>query len=312
VETEFIERYPGDGYRYDFDPYIFNLPTNLLLQTQDNWHSFYAVRRDRKLIRAQIHFHITDGVANSPYRNPFGSFEFSEAFTPKELFNFIQFIEDALRERDVRRVQIVSYPQLYCGRRASLLFTFMINHGFSASHAEVSACIEVSASVLFDSLSSWEKRKLRLQKNKELKFKRLSIERLRDAFDFIGSYRKESNQELSMTIGQLEGVVKTFPDRFRVFGIFDGGAFAAASIAIRINKSILYNFYSAYNKQYDTLSPIVGLIEGMYIFCQEEGIKLLDLGTSALRGKPNFSLLDFKMYLGATPTPKFTFTKVWS
>ncbi len=310
METEFIGGKLPQAHRYDFDPYVFNLPANLVLQARDNWHSMYAIRKDKKLIRAQVHFHVADGVALSPYKNPFGSFEFSDAFTPKELFEFIKFTEDELRSKGIKKIQIVSYPQLYHTSRASMLYTFLINHGFNVANAELSACIEVSASVLFDSLSSWEKRKLRQQKKKELKFKRISVEKLRDIFEFIGSCRKERSQDLSMTIGQLEAVVKTFPDSFFLFGVFDGPSFAAASIAIRINKSILYNFYSAHSKQYDMLSPVVGLMEGMYIFCQEESIKLLDLGTSALKGKPNFSLLDFKMHLGAQPTPKFTFTKV--
>jgi hypothetical protein len=51
------------------------------------------------------------------------------------------------------------------------------------------------------------------------------------------------------------------------------------------------------------------LIEGMYGWCQQQGIKLLDLGTSALDSQPNFSLLDFKLRLGAHPTAKLTFVK---
>lgn len=297
------------GHRYDFDPYLFNSPANLPLQSRLGWHSFYAVREDKKLIRAQIHFHIEKGIASSPFKNPFGSLEFSDAFTPKELYEFIKHVEDKLREKGVNEIKIVSYPQLYNSSRTSLLYTFLINHGFSVNEAELSACIEVNASVLFDSLSSWEKRKLRQQKKIDLKFKRLSIDRLREIYQFIDSCRKERSQDLSLTIGQLEGVVKTFPDGFYVFAVFDGPSLAAASIAIRINKSILYNFYSAHSKQYDALSPVVGLIEGMYEYCQEQNIRLLDLGTSALRGRPNFSLLDFKMHLGAQPTSKFTFTK---
>jgi hypothetical protein len=308
VETEFTNTLPP-GHRYDFDPYVFNLPANLKLQAKDNWHSAYAIRPDKKLIRAQVHFYIDNGVASSPYKNPFGSFEFADAFTPKELFEFIRFAEGSLRSKKVTQIQIVSYPQLYNQRRSAVLHTFLINQNYLVSEAQLSACIEVSAAVLFESLSSWEKRKLRQQKKTELKFKRLPVEMLRETFDFIGSCRKERNQDLSMTIGQLEAVVKTFPDHFFLFGFFDGRSFAAASIAIRINKCILYNFYSAHSKQYDQLSPVVGLIEGMYLFCQQENITLFDLGTSALRGKPNFSLLDFKIHLGALPTPKLTFTK---
>ena len=54
---------------------------------------------------------------------------------------------------------------------------------------------------------------------------------------------------------------------------------------------------------------VVKLMEGVYNYSQTEGINLIDLGTSSLNGKPNFSLLDFKLHLGATPTQKLTFQK---
>jgi hypothetical protein len=309
VETEFIEgKFPA-GHRYDFDPYLFNLIDNLYLQTREGWHSYYAVRADKKLVRAQVHFHVQAHVASSPFKNPFGSFEFSDAFTPKELFEFIKFVEHALKKKRITKMIVKSYPQIYHHYRAALLNTFLINHNFKIEEAELSSCIEVSASKLFESLSSWEKRKLKQQAKKEFRFKQLPLEKFREVYDFIESCRNERNQSLSMTVGQLEAVMKTFSDKFSLFAVFDDKIIAAASIAIRVNKSVLYNFYSAHAKQYDPLSPVVGLMEGMYKFCQEGNIKLLDLGTSSLRGKPNFSLLDFKINMGAVPTPKLTFTK---
>jgi hypothetical protein len=50
-------------------------------------------------------------------------------------------------------------------------------------------------------------------------------------------------------------------------------------------------------------------MEGIYEHCQVEKIRLIDLGTSALNGRPNFGLLDFKLNLGAVPTEKLTFEK---
>ena len=309
METEFIEGKLPPGHRYDFDPYIFNLPENLPLQSREGWQSFYAVRPDKKLVRAQVHFCVEGTRALSPFKNPFGSFEFSDAFTPKELFEFIQFSNAKLRERGVKYIEIRSYPHAYHPERSSLLSTFLINQGFITTNAELSACIPVSQSKLFESLSSFEKRRLKKQKQSDLRFKKIPIEELHKVYDFVESCRKERNQSISMTIGQLEAAVKVLPGKFLLFGIYDKQALAAACISIRINKSILYNFYPAHAKAYDLLSPVVGLTEGIYEFCQEQDITLLDLGTSALRGKPNFSLLDFKIHVGALPTPKFTFVK---
>jgi hypothetical protein len=309
VETEFIEGKLPLSHRYDFDPYLFNLPTNLLLQAKDGWLSFYAIRVDKKLVRAHVHFHTHGHVASSPFKNPFGSFEFSDAFTPRELFEFIKFVEHSLKKKGITRIVLKCYPHIYHPYRTALLSTFLLNHHFKIEEAELNACIHVSTSKLLESLSSWEKRKLKQQEKKELRFKQLSLEKFGEVYDFIESCRNERNQLLSMTVEQLERVIKAFPEKFSLFAMFDNKIFAAASITIRVNTTILYNFYSAHAKQYDSLSPVVGLMEGMYKFCQHEHIKLLDLGTSSLRGKPNFSLLDFKINMGAVPTPKFSFTK---
>jgi hypothetical protein len=120
---------------------------------------------------------------------------------------------------------------------------------------------------------------------------------------------KANNQH---DVGEIKTVCDHFPDKFHLFGVFDNNALAAASISIVLNNAVLYNFYSAHARQYDALSPVVGLMEGIYEFCQGEKIRLIDLGTSALQGRPNFTLLDFKLNLGATPTQKLTFEKVFT
>jgi lipid II:glycine glycyltransferase (peptidoglycan interpeptide bridge formation enzyme) len=107
----------------------------------------------------------------------------------------------------------------------------------------------------------------------------------------------------------LERVVKVFPDRFSLHLVKDNAKLAAAAICIKINNQILYNFYSAHPKEYDSLSPAVILMKSLNGYCYTNKIDLLDLGTSALEGKPNFGLLDFKMRLGALPTAKYTFQK---
>jgi hypothetical protein len=94
-----------------------------------------------------------------------------------------------------------------------------------------------------------------------------------------------------------------------LFGVFQDDKVVAASIAIRVTTQVLYNFYCDHDNQYDAVSPVVFLIEGIYQYCASQKIPLLDLGTSAVAGKPNFGLLEFKMRLHGQPTAKLTFQK---
>ena len=76
-----------------------------------------------------------------------------------------------------------------------------------------------------------------------------------------------------------------------------------------MNDRILYDFYHAHPKSFDQLSPVVALVDGMYAYCQQNKFQLLDLVTSAVDGKVNFSLLNFKTQLGGQPSMKLTFEK---
>jgi lipid II:glycine glycyltransferase (peptidoglycan interpeptide bridge formation enzyme) len=112
-----------------------------------------------------------------------------------------------------------------------------------------------------------------------------------------------------MTFADLNKTVVTFPDRYLLFGIMKEGEIIAATISIQINQNCLYNFFANHDRKYNSLSPLILLIEGIYAYCQENRIGLFDLGTSALQGKPNFNLLDFKMHIGGVPSAKLTFNK---
>lgn len=274
------------------------------------WTSFYCLRKEKKVVKGRAHFNIQDGVARSPYRNPFGSIEFSDNMEPRELYEFIKYIEKRLAELGAKRVEIKNYPQLYAPGRVSILCTLLMNLGFTVKEAEISACIQVNHRALFDVMSSWEKRKSAQIKRTNLRFSVLPLQRLNEVYSFISSCRQDRNQALSLSFPQLKNVCDHFPEDFILFGVYDGAVLAAASVCIKVNKTIIYNFYYAHARQYDSLSPVVRLIEGIYQHCQAEKIHLVDLGTSSLNGKPNFSLLDFKLHLGATPTQKLTFEKV--
>lgn len=312
METHFIEGSLPEGFRCEFDSFLFNLPENLTIQALDGWHSFYAIRNEKRVARARVHFHVQEGVARSPFRNPFGGFEFSDALEPRELFEFIRWVETKLREKGVKRIEMKSYPHMFQPGRAAILSTFLFNLGYTVRDAEVSACVRVDATALFSRMTSWEKRKSGQLRRSSLRFAAVPVTKLQEVYDFIYACRTERKQSLSMTFPQLKTVSDIFPDRFTLFGVYDMQALTAAAITLRINKTILYNFYYAHARQYDTLSPVVKLMEGIYHYCQTESISIIDLGTSSLNGKPNFSLLDFKLHLGATPTQKLTFEKMLS
>jgi len=301
---------PAD-IRLDFDESLFNTAPYRLLQSPSGWHSFFVIHAKEKKAVAGIHFYVEGNVAQSPSRAPFGSVDCVDDLPSQVLFEFLRFIDDGIKKTGVHQVTIKHSPAAYAPRREALLQTFLLNLGYRVAHAETGAIIPV-AGKFEDHLDAWEKRKLKQAQAAALHGRPLTPDHVETIFHFILASRKQKGYPLSMTLEAIRRVVERFPERYLLFGVYQDDRLIAASISIRVNDRVLYNFYSAHDSAYDHLSPVVFLVEGLYSYGMAHHLALLDLGTSAVEGKPNFGLLDFKMRLGGLPTPKLTFEKTFS
>lgn len=253
--------------------------------------------------------HIDGTVARSPFRAPFGSLEFSTHITPMLLYDFLVFIEITLLRKGVTDVFLKNPPHDYAPERLSLLETFLLNESYRIFSAEVTSIIPVSEKIFSQVIRHSENLRLHQAQNASFNFAQLPPGQLEDVYRFLAGCHREKGYNLSITEEDLKSTAMEFPDRYLLFAVFLQGKIVAASISIRINEKILYNFLANHERQYNALSPMVLLLEGVYKFCRDNHISLMDLGTSASREKPNFKLLDFKMHMGGVPSSKFTFHK---
>jgi hypothetical protein len=295
------------GFSPDYTSFIFSDPKHLQLQAED-WLTFYLIKKVNQKIMARVSFHISDGQAITPVRAPFGSVLFSERLSPRVLYEFLQQIEAQLRRKNVRSICLTE-PPLFYRKFGELLHTTLLNLDYRVSRADLSTGIRIDHINFEEKIESWEKRKLKQAREKGLGFKVLPFDELEVVYQLIERSREQRGHVLSMKLDEVKRTAQTFKDSFCLFGTFLQKEMAAASIAIRVNPRILYNFYSGHLKKFDSVSPVVMLTQGMYKFCRSNSIELLDLGTSSLNGRPNFSLLDFKLRLGGVPSMKITFEK---
>jgi len=305
----FTDQVPPADYREDFNASIFHDDRHLKLQDENGWRSFYILNQKHKTRVGVVHVHVKDQVAVSPRKASFGSFALNSNLPAEIIFRFIGFVESSLRATGVAQVIYTNPPTAYLSGQQQVLQVLLSNSGYSIHTAEVGSVISITGEPLETKMDDWEARKLRQAREAEFVFTSATVNPVDEIFQFILTCRKEKGHTLSMSQVMLERTVEVFPDQFIFFEVMRGFERAAASIAIRVTDDILYNFYSAHHSRYDAWSPVVMLIDGMYTWCQNQGIRLLDLGTSALGNQPNFPLLDFKLRLGAEPTSKFTFTK---
>jgi hypothetical protein len=306
---QFHEGPAPEGYQPGTEPAIFNTPRHRALQAVEGWHSFYVLNEKRRIIVAAVHFHIAGGEANSPLKSPFGSVELAPGVLPLIVFRFLEFVESRLKSRGAQLIRIKHYPSDYNAAESALLHTFFINLGYRVALAETGAIIHMSERAFETPLDTWERRKLRQAAASGLQGRELPSSELNTVYEFIHACREQKGYPLSMSLPEILDAARTFEKEFILFGVFQENRLVAASMAIRVSRRVLYNFYSAHNAAYDPLSPVVFLIDRLYAYCHQHNIAMLDLGTSAVDGKPNFGLLDFKLRLGAKPTTKFTFEK---
>lgn len=248
-------------------------------------------------------------TAISPLRSPYGSFLFSEKVSPDVLLEFIQFAEQKLQARGVQKFLLKNAPEIYDLKKAGLLQHVLKESGYQAEREETSAVIEVG-DVSYEKLLHRSK-KTRLNKgyNSEFEFQHLPVTRLEEVYNFLKACREEKTYSLSMPLVELQNVVNAFSDRFFLHAVRHRDQLIAASISIQVMSHVLYTFYYDHTKEFDQASPVVYLCDGLYHFCKEQKISLLDLGTSNVESKLVESLLNFKLSLGAKPSKKLTFVK---
>ena len=310
TEYTFKESPLSENITYAYERWLFHYAGHLQLQSPGNWITFYAINNSHHTIDAHLNVHVDGSRAVSPLRAPFGSYQFVSTIRPVTLYKFVEFTLARLHEQGVDELEITNPPVAYLPGTMNLLTTFLINQGFEICVAEVGAVLEVKDDFR-GRLNDWEGRRIRQAESAGLTFGVIPMEELESVYTFILACRMEREYDLSIDWETLRKTVEAFPDRFPLFGVMHQGVMAAASIAINAGNGVLVNFHSAHPRDYDHLSPVVMLLEGMVDYGRENGYRLLDLGTSAIDGKPNFGLLDFKIGTGATITPKFKLRKRW-
>lgn len=305
----FIEGFPAKPYKSVFERFLFNEDRHRRSQSEKNWNTFSFIDEHVGQIVAQIHFCIVDGIALSPCNAPFGSIEFAEELDPESFALFLNEVEKRLKAIGVKKFVIKDTPHQYRPHQSTLLSVLLLNHGFTIRGHEINSAIVVDTVDWENKIPQAKLRNLKRCRKEKLEFRCLGIERLSEIYQFIESCRRERGVTLSMSQAQLRQTIDYCKDDFILFGVYQQDELVAASISVRVNERIVYNFYPAHAKKTDSLSPLVFLIDNEYQYCRERNIGLIDLGTSMLSGEINFSLLNFKTQLDGKPSLKLTFEK---
>ncbi|MBS1489361.1 MAG: GNAT family N-acetyltransferase [Bacteroidetes bacterium] len=292
-----------------FERFLFNEGRHLRTQAHEGWHTYSWINLSQQQVWAQVHFYVKGEFALSPFRAPFGSVEFAESLSPEMLFLFLAEAESKLKDKGVKKIVIKEPPQLYRPQASALLSVLLSDRGYVVTQNEISASIVVDDTEWENKISKDERYHLRRAQREQLVFRQLELTHSKEVYRFIDQCRAERGMALSMTAQQVENTLSACPHDFLLFEVCRHQERIAAAIAVRVAPHILYNFYYGHSLAAQALSPVVFLLQGQYSFCQQQGYRLFDLGTSSPENKTNFSLLNFKTQVGGRLSMKLTFEK---
>ena len=298
------------GYAFNFDNYLFNKIKHINTQGLDERANYFIINNVKKRIEAKIHFLLNDNTAYSPYKSLFGSFEFNPGIHPNLLVEFWKFIEKDLKSRNIETVKISNFAACYSPKMAETIRKSMDKSSFSIVLTAVNHHISIDENPLEKRMHPMEKRRLKKCNENGFIFKKEPSDNASEIYDYIQSCRKEQGLKVSISKVELLKYLYDFPQSYLIFAVRTKGELAAATIAIKVHRRILYSFLPASLRKFKRYSPSVLLNSGLYNYCQDHQFELLDLGISTEPdGKDQDSLIEFKERMGGEMSYKYFFKK---
>jgi hypothetical protein len=220
-------------------------------------------------------------------------------------------LESLARKEKVHTAQIVFPPDCYQPEINVWLHPLMVSAGYQIAWQDLNFHSELSPS--FETgLHRSERWKLKKSLQSGYEFRMIEDPDWEFVYRFLLESRQRKGYQLSMEREDLEKTCRLFPDAYRMSGVFFQDQCVALALTIQVNEEIEYVFYTADDVNHRKLSPVVLLHHGLATHCREKGIRMLDLGTSSIKGVVNSGVATFKRNLGATASLKSTFQRKFS
>ena len=254
---------------------------------------------------AQIFFYIENDIAISGYQSTFGSFDLAKEVSKNELQWFINNIINECKALGVKKIKIKNYPSYF--NSAILIEKSLVKSGFTTNVTEVNQHIVVDNPSFYDVAKRNEVRRSDKCKTAGFRFEIATIDILPVIYKLIESTLLRKGNKVSMSFEELEKSIRNSYNRYVLFTLWNDEILVASTVSIKINESVLYNFYHANHQDYTLYSPLTYLLKNIYCYCLEHKFKILDLGISTVNGLLNEGLFHFKKSRGAITSDKKVF-----
>ncbi len=283
-------------------PLFFRIPF-VYRKDADHIYSFHFQQIEGKA-QALSYFTWHKDEAWSLSASPFGSVYGNEFCTVELLTGFIAEIKQRLLEKGIRTIGIKHYPACYDPMMHDKVLQALLSNGFEIT------CTEYNQYLPLHSLSKkevFDHSKLHLiKKCKEAGFS-VNVSSSFDAdqwYDIILRARKLRGHPMTIDLESLRTLNKGNEECYHFFEVRDEDKIISCAIGIEVTPEVMYYYLAADEDDYRNYSPMTFLLDRMYSFAFEKGVKVLDMGISSSNGILNEGLHWFKKSFGALDQPK--------
>lgn len=247
----------------------------------------------------------------SPIAGSFGAIEFSADLPIDIKINFIEKVLDfIINVLKARIIEVVLSPDIYNLEDNSFSLNTFFRKKFIIDRIETNQFIDLTKYRFERDVSYGNRKRVKNSTNKGIEFSKLEKIDYLSAFKVIVDNRVRRGFPLTMKWESLEEMLRVFNDKLFFFGLRDNREIIASAICINVVPNLLYVFYWGEISGYEKLSPIALLSNKLVEYCIENKYKILDIGTSSERSKPNVGLLKFKKNIGCKSCNKFYLKKI--
>ena len=295
---------------YSEPGFFFNEEAQLRQQDSNSFSLLMALNTATHQADARCAIFIGNKLAISPKLAPFGSIEFINTLPERTLIDLIDSLEEQVDKLGLPALRLVNYPDCYAPQQAKRLGHELRRRNYQLVNQLVNYHINVNTNPLTQLLHLSERRRLAKCRRANFAVTTWVDPPVDRVVEFIQQNRQQQGYPLTIDPDRLTYLLQQYPDQYPVVVVRDGPTIIALTVAVRVRHDILYNFLPADNLAYRTYSPTVLLTDGLYTYCQQEGIALLDLGVSVdEHQQPKPSLMRFKRNMGAQESPKMVWEK---
>jgi hypothetical protein len=280
----------------NFEPFWFTMP-----EYPQAWKWKWLTSTKGKNTISWLPFAEQDKLVVSGLAAPFGGPDGGS------LSEWIYLISELVDRFPQKSIQITLAPECYrSSEESDLVHQLLLRFGFEVFCEEQN--FHVATQKSFDDLiHDSEKRRVKKARQYGVRFgvNEVSWER---AHALISACRKRKGFPLSMSLDPFVSLPLQAPSRYNLFSVTLNEELLAVAVGVKVRSDILYFFLPGDDERFLNLSPMALLKQGMYQYCQNEGIRIFDYGIGTSSGLPNEGLIRFKRNMGGELSLKRTYS----